>query len=103
MSTRTSCLDPEFKAVKASTLAIAGRSISTLIKTLGIGDLYQMYEFTRRNRVGYNLAFIPGDFPDSSTEAFDPKYMSGLFDLGFQLGKTSHPRKTTPPRLASPS
>src|SRR5262245_58949823 len=33
---------PEYKAVKASTLAIAGRSISTLIKTQGIGDLYQM-------------------------------------------------------------
>jgi hypothetical protein len=42
---------PEFKAVKASTLAIAGRSISTLIKTQGIGDLYQMYELAQRNRI----------------------------------------------------
>jgi len=49
---RNGRLDPEFKAVKASTLAIAGRSISTLIKTQGIGDLYQMYKFARRNRVG---------------------------------------------------
>jgi len=54
---------PEFKAVKASTLAIAGRSISTLIKTQGIGDLYQMYELAQRNRVDYNVAYIPGDFP----------------------------------------
>ncbi len=100
---RNGRLDPEYKAVKASTLAIAGRSISTLIKTQGIGDLYQMYEFARRNHIGYNLAFIPGDFPDTSTEAFDPKYMSGLFDLGFQLGKSAHPWKTTPPRLGSPS
>ncbi len=94
---------PEFKAVKASTLAIAGRSISTLIKTQGIGDLYQMYDFARRNRVEYNLAFIPGDFPDTSTEAFDPKYMTGLFDLGFQLGKSGHPWTKTPPRLGSAS
>jgi hypothetical protein len=100
---RNGRLDPEYKAVKASTLAIAGRSISTLIKTQGIGDLYQMYEFARRNHISYNLAFIPGDFPDTSTEAFDPKYMSGLFDLGFQLGKSAHPWKTTPPRLGSPS
>jgi hypothetical protein len=100
---RNGRLDPEYKAVKASTLAIAGRSISTLIKTQGIGDLYQMYEFARRNHIGYNLAFIPGNFPDTSTEAFDPKYMSGLFDLGFQLGKSAHPWKTTPPRLGSPS
>jgi hypothetical protein len=92
---------PEFKAVKASTLAIAGRSISTLIKTQGIGDLYQMYELAQRNRVDYNVAYIPGNFPDTSTEAFDPKYMSQLFNLGFKLGKSGTEWKKTPPRLAS--
>jgi hypothetical protein len=93
---------PEFKAVKASTLAIAGRSISTLIKTQGIGDLYQIYLFARHNGVDYNLAYIPGDFPDTSTEAFDPKYMSQLFDLGYRLGKSGTEWKNTPPRLSSP-
>jgi hypothetical protein len=100
---RNGRLDPEYKAVKASTLAIAGRSISTLIKTQGIGDLYQMYEFARRNRIDYNLAFIPGNFPDTSTESFDPKYMSGLFNLGFEAGKNGHPWTKTPPRLGNPS
>jgi hypothetical protein len=90
---------PEFKAVKASTLAIAGRSISTLIKTQGVGDLYQMYEFARQNHVDYNVAYIPGEFPDTSTEAFDPKYMSQLFDLGYKLGKSGTEWKKTPPRL----
>jgi hypothetical protein len=93
---------PEYKAVKASTLAIAGRSISTLIKTQGIGDLYQMYELARRNQVQYNLAYIPGDFPDTSTEAFDPKYMSQLYELGFKLGKSGTEWKKTPPRLGNP-
>jgi hypothetical protein len=92
---------PEYKAVKASTLAIAGRSISTLIKTQGIGDLYQMYELARRNQVQYNLAYIPGDFPDTSTEAFDPKYMSQLFELGYKLGKSGTEWKKTPPRLGN--
>jgi hypothetical protein len=94
---------PEFKAVKASTLAIAGRSISTLIKTQGIGDLYQMYLFAQHNHVDYNLSYIPGDFPDTSTEAFDPKYMSQLFDLGSKLGKSGTEWKKTPPRLGSTS
>ena len=93
---------PEFKAVKASTLAIAGRSISTLIKTQGIGDLYQMYEFAQENHVDYNVTYIPGNFPDTSTEAFDPKYMSQLFDLGFKLGKSGTEWKKTPPRLSNP-
>jgi len=93
---------PEFKAVKASTLAIAGRSISTLIKTQGIGDLYQMYEFAQENHVDYNVTYIPGNFPDTSTEAFDPKYMSQLFDLGYKLGKSGTEWKKTPPRLSNP-
>jgi len=97
---RNGRLDPEFKVVKASTLAIAGRSISTLIKTQGIGDLYQMYEFARRNRIEYDLAYIPGNFPDTSKESFDTVYMSRLFDLGFQLGKDGHPWAKSPPRLS---
>ena len=32
--------------------------------------------------IGYNLAYIPGDFPDTSTEAFDKLYMSRLFEVG---------------------
>jgi hypothetical protein len=100
---RNGRIDPEFKVVKASTLAIAGRSISTLIKTQGIGDLYQMYEFAQRNGVAYNLAYIPGNFPDTSTESFDPAYMSKLFDLGFQLGREGKGWTRTPPRLNSPS
>lgn len=89
---------PEFKAVKASTLAIAGRSISTLIKTQDVGD-HQMYEFAHRNRIDYNLIYIPGGFPDTSTEAFDPQYMSQLFDLGYKLGKSGTEWTKTPPRL----
>ncbi|MGH6803389.1 MAG: patatin-like phospholipase family protein [Methyloceanibacter sp.] len=92
---------PEFKAVKGSTLAIAGRSISTLIKTQAIGDLYQMYELARSNHVDYNLAYIPGDFPDTSKEAFDQQYMSKLFDLGFKLGQSGSAWKKTPPRMGS--
>ncbi len=93
---------PEFKVVKSSTLAIAGRSISTLIKTQGVGDLYQMYELAQTNHVAYNLAYIPGNFPDTSTEAFDTKYMSQLFELGFKLGKSGTEWKRTPPRLGNP-
>ena len=91
----------EFKAVKASTLAIAGRSISTL--TQGVGDLYQMYLFSRENQVDYNLAYIPGDFTDTRTKAFDPKHMSQLFELGFRPGKSGSEWKKTPPRLGNPS
>ena len=90
---------PEWKAVKAKTLSIAGRAVSTLIKNQGIGDLYELYEFAKRNGADYNLAVIPGDFPDTSTSAFDPKYMTSLYDLGFRMAQAGYPWKKVPPRL----
>ena len=58
-----------------------------------------MYELARSNHVAYNLAYIPGDFPDTSTEAFDIQYMSKLFELGVELGKSGDAWKKKPPRL----
>ena len=77
---------PEYKAVKAKTLSIAGRAVSSLIKSQGVGDLYELYVFAKANNIDYNLAYIPGDFLDTSTQAFDPVYMGKLYDLGFQHG-----------------
>jgi Patatin-like phospholipase len=91
---------PEYKAVKAKTLSIAGRAVSSLIKSQGVGDLYELFVFAKRNGIDYNLAYIPGDFPDTSTQAFDPVYMGKLFDLGFQLAQSGYPWKKVPPRLA---
>jgi hypothetical protein len=95
---RNGRVDPEWKAVKPRTLSIAGRSISTLIKNQGIGDLYELYMFSKRNGIDYNLIYIPGDFPDTSTQAFDPIYMTKLYDVGFQLASNGSPWKKVPPR-----
>jgi hypothetical protein len=89
---------PEWKAVKPRTLSIAGRSISTLIKNQGIGDLYELYAFAQRNGMEYNVTYIPGDFPDTSTSTFDPVYMTSLYDLGYKLARTGNPWKKAPPR-----
>jgi hypothetical protein len=90
---------PEFKAVKARTLSIAGRAVSSLIKTQGVGDLYELYVFAKRNGIDYNLAYIPGDFLDTSTAAFDPVYMTKLYDLGYKMAEAGYPWKKVPPRF----
>jgi len=95
---RNGRVGPEWKAVKPRTLSIAGRSISTLIKNQGIGDLYELYAFTKRNGVDYNLIYIPSDFSDTSTQAFDPIYMTKLYDLGFQMASNGSSWKKVPPR-----
>src|SRR4029078_5203891 len=58
---------PEYKPVKARTLSIAGRAVSRLIKSQGVGDLYELYLIAKRNNMDYNLAYIPADFIDNST------------------------------------
>jgi Patatin-like phospholipase len=96
---RNGHVDPEYKPVKAETLSIAGRAVSSLIKSQGVGDLYELFVFAKKNGIDYNLAYIPGDFPDTSTQAFDPVYMGKLFDLGFGLAQKGYPWKKVPPRF----
>jgi hypothetical protein len=90
---------PEYKPVKARTLSIAGRAVSSLIKSQGVGDLYELYVFAKRNGMDYNLAFIPGNFIDTSTQAFDPVYMTKLYDLGYRMAEAGYPWQKTPPRM----
>ncbi len=97
---RNGHVSPEYKAVKAKTLSIAGRAVSSLIKSQGVGDLYELFVFAKKNDIDYNLAYIPGDFHDTSTQAFDPVYMTKLYDLGFGLAQAGYPWKKVPPRMA---
>ena len=96
---RNGRLDPEIEPVRDRTLSIAARSISTLIKNQGIGDLYRLHAFSRKNKIRFKLAYIPGEFKNTSTEAFDKVYMKKLYDFGNKLGRSGYKWKTTPPGL----
>jgi hypothetical protein len=76
---------------------IASRSIAALIRTQGIGDLYQIYALCRRDGNDFNLAYIPSDFSAEPEEAFDPVYMSELFELGYQMASGGYPWEKAPP------
>ena len=93
---RNSQLNPKWKAVKPSLAGIAGRSLGTLIRNQGIGDLYRIYLAAQRDGIDYNLAFIPEDFKMESKEEFDPEYMSRLFDLGFRMAQGGYPWEKAP-------
>lgn len=79
-------LNPEWKATEATAVEIASRSISTLIKHQTIGDVRKLYDFSKANKIDFNLATIPEEFKEKSTEAFDKKYMAKLFSYGEKLG-----------------
>ena len=94
---RNSFLDADYNGVKRSVFPIASRTIDSLIRTQGIGDLYQIYSLCQRDGNDFNLAYIPSDFTDDPTEGFDPVYMRKLFDRGYQMSLGGYPWEKAPP------
>lgn len=96
---RNSRLDPMYEQVENKLFPLAGRSISSLIRTQGIGDLHYIYLATCRDGMDFNLAYIPADFEKQSREEFDPEYMQSLFDVAFDRAKAGYPWEELPPQL----
>jgi hypothetical protein len=98
---RNSRLDPEWATVERRTVDIAGRAISSLIQSQGIGDLYQLYLITQRDEVDYNLAYIGREFQVKHKEDFDTQYMQQLYDYAYQMSrKQGYPWYKYPPNYS---
>jgi patatin-like phospholipase len=94
---RNSKLAPAYQAVQANTLAISTRSLGTITKSQGIGDINRIHAMTQRDGAEFRLASIPASFTAESNESFDPDYMKALFDVGFRLGLDGKAWVRTPP------
>lgn len=100
---RNAKLAPEWEAVPPKVDAIVGRSVSSLIRTQGLGDLYRIYLDAIEDRMDFNLVYIEDDFtlaPDPK-EIFDRTYMRALFQYGHALGLKPDKEiwKKAPPRM----
>ncbi|WP_022947369.1 patatin-like phospholipase family protein [Methylohalobius crimeensis] len=96
---RNARLDPEWAEVERRTLSIAGRAISSLIQTQGVGDLYKIYLEAQRDGIDFNLAYIPKTFNAPHEEDFDTEYMRKLFQTGYELAAEGYRWKDKPPGL----
>ncbi|WP_244421001.1 patatin-like phospholipase family protein [Hyphomicrobium sp. MC1] len=96
---RNGKISPEWQPVEANTLSITGRSISTLIKNEGLGDLYRIYATAKRDHMDFNLAAIPANFEMKSPAPFDQKYMRALYDVGYRAGRLGFKWMKAPPGL----
>ncbi len=98
---RNAKVDPDYELTQSQLLPIANRSISTLIKTQGIGDLYRIYTVSQLDKIDFNVSYIPSDFTARSTSFLDKDYMNKLFDFGYQEGKAGIRWNKKPPGLES--
>ncbi len=94
---RNSFIGASHQRVDRNLMPIATRSIDSLIRTQGIGDLYQIHALCNRDGNDFHLAHIPASFVEVPTEGFDPVYMAKLFDLGYELALGGYPWLDTPP------
>lgn len=91
---RNSHTDPGFKSIERRIISIMTRSLSSLIRTQGIGDIATIYFLTQRDGVEFNLAFIPEKFNAQPKESFDNTYMKQLFKLGYEKALSGYPWTT---------
>ena len=96
---RNGKIEPEYRAMPEATLAIAQRSLETLTKSRGIGDLVRMYARAKADQIDYNLAAIPADFDVPHPKPFDRAYMQELYARGLAMGRAGYPWAKAPPEV----
>ncbi len=94
---RNSKLKPDWKPVEAGIFEITATSISSLIRTQGLGDLSSIYLLSQRDGGTFNLVYVPDDFDVEYDEMFDPEYMKALYDVGYALAKDGVEWSQLPP------
>jgi predicted acylesterase/phospholipase RssA len=99
---RNARLDADWASTTRRTLPIAMRAVSALMQSQGVGDLHRIFTTTRRDGVGYNLAFIPPTFTTPHTKDFDTEYMRALYQVGYDMAAKGYPWQTSPPGYDAP-
>jgi predicted acylesterase/phospholipase RssA len=77
---------PVQDVVKPTTLQIAGRAISTLIKSQSMGELYHIYRVALDGGADFNFLAVPPSFQYQTKEIYDPKYQAALYAEGEAVG-----------------
>ena len=81
-------VQPSWRPTERKTLPIAIRGFLTMLRSQGIGDLQRIAALARRDEIRVKLTYIPPDFTQQPEEVFDPDWMSRLFELGRQVGRS---------------
>jgi hypothetical protein len=96
---RNAMLTPRWSAVKPKLAPVLRASISTLIRTQGMGDLYRLYLGALRDGTRFRLASVPPDFDVTANEDFDLEYMKALFTLAYELSRNGYNWESSPPGI----
>jgi predicted acylesterase/phospholipase RssA len=94
---RNTRLKPTWLDVKPVMRSIAPRSVASLIKAQGVGDIYRIYVVAQRDGLDFNLAHIPDELDTNRSDEFNNQVMKVLFDTGYNLARYGYHWKKSPP------
>ncbi|WP_289414007.1 patatin-like phospholipase family protein [Sulfurovum zhangzhouensis] len=92
---RNTKVDPEYKPVSLSVSDVAERSIYTLTKYQGLGDLVNIISLAKRDGFNVQITNVPKSFDVPLKEVFDKKYMNALYQVGYEKGRSKSAWNTT--------
>jgi len=95
-------LSKPYAPVRPRVFSIAGTAASSLIGGSGSGDIYRIYTVARRDGLDLAITAIPPDFDAEPEEMFDPAYMTALYELGRERGRSGDAWRSHPPDYAVP-
>lgn len=94
---RNTRLKPAWESIHPLLSEIAPRSMSTLIRSQGVGDLYRIFTFAQRDGVDFNLGYIPDQMDINRSDEFDTRVMNVLFETGYKLARHGYRWQKEPP------
>lgn len=81
-------VEPTATKVNVSSLSVLERSIPTLLKYRGRGDIAILTNAVERSGIDYRLTAIPPDFPQPTDQLFGGKeWLGTLYKYGLESGK----------------
>ena len=96
---RNSKVVGEYSAMTPLILPILTRTVATLVRTQGVGDLYEIYEQAKEGNAEYRLAYVPDDFKTDHHEMFEPEAMKRMFDAAYKMAVDGYPWRDQPPEV----
>jgi hypothetical protein len=89
---------PHYTSMHPKIFPILARTISTLVLTQGIGDLYEIYEQSKDRGATFNLAYIRDDHRHDPHHIFVPEKMKALFNKAYDEASKGYAWEHKPPK-----
>lgn len=96
---RNGSLSPRYQVVSNDLKTISSRSLSTLIRNQGIGDVEYIYFYSQHHGLDFQLAHIELDFDAEELDPHHLDYMRSLYDYGYHKALNQQLWLTQPPSI----